>query len=124
MSVHVISHQGPHRKRGFGPERFGALAVAMAALSAASWIAPYLNRSAPPPPPESTAVLTPKTPPAAETVKTIATTQAPAPPAMEARRPPPRHRGVPLDARPEDAAEDFEVLSAAELDAISQARSE
>ena len=126
MTTHVISHRRPRRKRGgwwgFVFRRFGALAVTVAALATATWLAPYIAGRAPPPLPSKVAEQRagPVLPtPTATTEVTLlitgkATTQAPRP-----RR---GRRGVPLDAHPGDAGEDFEVLSAGELDAISQAR--
>jgi hypothetical protein len=46
---------------------------------------------------------------------------APPQPNRTARR---RNGGIPLDGRAEALGEDYEVLSAAELDAISQARAD
>jgi len=126
MTGHVISHRSPRRKRGsfwgFALRRFGALAVTIAALIAASWIAPYLYCPAPTQPVRTAAAPAPppKLPPPAELLKTLA--DADQAPAMQSRRAQRGRRGVPLDARLGEAGEDFEVLSAAELDAISQAR--
>ena len=124
MAEHVISHRKPRRKRGgwwgFVFRRFGALAVTIAALVTANWLAPYIARRAPPPLPSKVAQQRtgPVLPPPAGTAESLllvgeAATQAPRP-----RR---ARRGVPLDAHPGDAGEDFEVLSAGELAAISHA---
>ncbi len=129
MAGHVISHRQPRRKRvaraGAGRmlvrRRFGALAITVAALGAASWLAPYLYRSPAPPAADfAEAPALAKPPPAAPTkvVRRAAPEVTPA----RAHRPRRARPGVPLDARPERPTEDFEILSAAELDAISQAR--
>jgi hypothetical protein len=124
MAEHVISHRAPRRKRAgrwsFALRRFGALAVTIAALAAATWLAPYISGRAPPPLPSK--VAEPRTmpalpPPSTEVLLITAAENATQPP-----RPRRARRGVPLDAQPGDAGEDFEVLSAGELEAISQAR--
>jgi hypothetical protein len=127
MTRHVISHRKPRRKRGgargFVLRRFGMLTVTVAALGAASWIAPYIYRAVPPPPVEVAELpsLPPKRPPPAEVIKTIA--YAGEAPLIQAQRPRrSARRGIPLDARPGATGEDFEILTAAELEAISQAR--
>lgn len=126
MTRHVISHRKPRRKRGgawgFVLRRFGMLSVTVAALGAASWIAPYVYRPPPPPPVEVAEIpsLPPKLPPPAEAIKTVA--RAGAAPVIQAQRARRTQRGVPLDARTREASEDFEILTAAELEAISQAR--
>lgn len=139
MSAHVISHRRPRRKRG-GPSprrsgysraggwrsfllrRFGALVVTIAALGAASWLAPYFYR--PPAAPSAKVIQTPplgnsSARPPAEIPETVEHTTEPQRQAQRPRRP---RRGVALDAHVEGGEADFEVLSAAELDAISQAR--
>ena len=125
MATHVISHRKPRRKRGgwwgYVFRRFGALAVTVAALATATWLAPHITRRAPPPLPSKVAeqrtgpVLPP---PAGTTEVTLLIIAGETQPALPRRT----RRGVPLDAHPGDAGEDFEVLSAGELDAISQAR--
>jgi hypothetical protein len=124
MTRHVISHRKRRRKRGSAWRRLGALAVTVAALGTASWLAPYVYRPAPPPPPAVT-IAEPapaKRPPSADAIKVFVLAGG-APPVVEARHRPQRaRRGVPLDAQPDDAGEDFEILNAAELAAISQAR--
>jgi hypothetical protein len=123
MSTHVISHRKPRRKRGgvwsLLRRRFGALALTIAALAAANWLAPYIARRAPPPLPSKVAEQRtgPVLPPPSTEVLLI-TGHA----ATQASRPRRARRGVPLDAHPGGAGEDFEVLSAGELEAISQAR--
>ena len=125
MVKHVISHRKPRGKRGgvwgFVLRRFGALAVTIAALVTANWLAPYVARREPPPLPSKVAVQRAGAvlpPPGTTEVTLLITGQAVAP----APRPRRARRGVPLDAQPGDAGEDFEVLSAGELEAISQAR--
>jgi hypothetical protein len=125
MAEHVISHRAPRRKRGkrgFLLRRFGALAVTVAALATATWLAPYINRRPPPPLATQTAGpgTTPALPPPSGTTEVTLLITADQP-AAQAPRPRRTRRGVPLDAHPGDAGEDFEILSAGELDAISQA---
>lgn len=125
MAGHVISHRKPRRKRGgwwgFVLRRFGALAVTLAALAAASWLAPYMARRPLPPLPSKVAQSPtgPVLPPPSTTEETLLITAGEAPTRARPRR---ARRGVPLDANPGDTGEDFEVLSAGELDSISQAR--
>lgn len=127
MAGHVISHRKPRRKRGgagsFVLRRFGALAVTVGALGTASWLAPYYYR----PPPATlriniaeAPVTAPKLPPPSEAAK-LARFNGAARIVIEAQRSRRTRRGVPLDARPQMPGEDFEVLSAHELEAISQA---
>jgi hypothetical protein len=124
MAEHVISHRAPRRKRGKRSlmlRRFGVLAVTVAALVVASWLASNAGRPIPPP----TKVAEPRTnrttpPPGGTTEVTLLITAEQ--PATEPPRPRRARRGVPLNANSGDMGEDFEVLSAHELDAISQAR--
>jgi hypothetical protein len=127
MAEHVISHRKPRRKRAgwwsFAFRRFGALAVTIAALATATWLAPYYYRPAPAPPAVEVAEApapSPKLPPPLDVTKNILADAR----LSVAERPRPRRarRGVPLDAHAGDAGEDFEILSAGELEAISQAR--
>ncbi len=129
MTAHVISHRKARRKRraawSWAVRRFGALAVTVAALAAATWLAPrYRQTAAPTPaalPPATVETIAP-----AIAVKPIA---AEAPPAARlrprvrsirtaAQTPPP----IPLNGAGAGRLDGFEVLSAAELAAISQAR--
>ena len=128
MTEHVISHRGPRRKRAGAlakaTRRFGMLAVTLSALAVASRLGPYVYRPAPPPIKTGNVEIAAPTPlkRPGEPTKPAARA-APAPErAADARRPSRNRRAVPLDAQPVDAGEDFEVLSASELDAISQAR--
>jgi hypothetical protein len=126
MAEHVISHREPRRKRAgwwsFAFRRFGALAVTIAALVTATWLAPYISWRAPPPLPGKVAGsrTMPTLPPPSATTEVLLITAGEA--ASQPSRPRRARRGVPLDAHPGDAGEDFEVLSTGELDAISQAR--
>lgn len=127
MTEHVISHRRPRRKRpgvwASLTRRLGMLIVTLLALAIATWIAPYVYRPEPPalksPQRESYAVpsappsASPAIPEAAEIARPVVASRARAPHARTS---------VPLDANPGAHAEDYEVLSAAELDAISQAR--
>jgi len=128
MTAHVISHRKARRKRAtawsWTARRFGALAVTLAALATATWLAPrYRQTSVPtlaaPSPAIETAPATLgrkpiggaltmaiKLPPRARTTRIVE--QAPPP--------------VPLNAMAGERMDGFEVLSAAELAAISQAR--
>jgi hypothetical protein len=126
MSGHVISHRRPRRKRswgGFVLRRFGALAVTLAALGSASWLAPSFYRSSRPEPTLEVEAppLPAKAPPPVEIAKAI-DRMGEVSPVVQARQTHLRRRGVPLDANPGQTGEDYEVLSAAELDGISQAR--
>jgi len=125
MAADVISHRGADRKRaharGWTARRLMAVALTVAALAAVAWVAPYLRPTATKiadPQQQQPFARTPEPPPplpvAAETPAPIA----------RARPQRPRLAGIPLDVQGASPGEDFEVLSAAELDAISQARSE
>ncbi len=122
---HVISHRRPRRKRGRGltARRFGVLAVTLAALIAAAWLAPYVYT--PPPPigdtPQLQIAQRPIAPKSPEATKVVAKLE-PAPPVMRARAPRQARPVVPLDAVGHAADDGYEILSAAELAAISQAR--
>jgi hypothetical protein len=130
MTGDVISHRRARGKRGrmaWAVRRFGALAVAIAGLIVASFIAPLFTaaptRSAPTIAPTPTRLQEPILPPAwpeladADIRLDLAGPPQPGPAQRRARR-----SGVRLDASAPHVGEDFEVLSAAELDAISQAR--
>jgi hypothetical protein len=129
MSANVISHQEPRRKRAdaglLTVRRIGVVIVALAGIIAASWLAPTLQG----PPAKQSAASAPRSarpeaPPAGALVRIDATPDlagAPAP-RFAARRSPRRHSGVPLDASATaEPAAGYEILSAAELDGISQA---
>lgn len=125
MTAHVISYREPRRKRGnawaYAARRLGALALTVAALVFATWLAPYL-RPAPPPKASSapTIVATPL-PPATLPEVNVSLDLAGGPAPARTRRTR-AVTGVPLDAAADIVQDGFEVLSATELDAISQAR--
>ncbi len=124
MTAGVISHRGAPRKRapsrGWTARRFVAVALTLVALVAIAWVAPYLR-------PTPTKIANPPQLPAvssaAPPLPLPAAAETPAP-VVRARPLSPRRSGVPLDAQVSSPGEDFEVLSASELDAISQASGE
>jgi hypothetical protein len=126
MAEHVISHQRPRRKRrraqALAARRFLALAVTMAALIAASWLAPYFYGA---PLVSQTPQLSwvEALPPPKFPAEIKLAAKAEPPPVMQAR-PPRRGRAIPLDALAKGMDDGFEVLTAPELAAISQARDE
>jgi hypothetical protein len=121
MTAGVISHRGAPRKRapsrGWTARRLLAVALTLIALAAIIWVAPYLRpaatKGADPILPPQPVIVAPELP-------LPTTAEAPAGPARRARAPQ-RASGIPLDGRPANPGEDFEVLTASELDAISQA---
>lgn len=125
MSSDVISHHRPRRKRGswwtYFARRFGALLLTMLALGFASFLAPLVRpqtKALAPPPRLEAPVQT-----AQPEVQEIDVTPALAGPPPRSR--PRRERrlsGIPLDAAADHRSDGYEILSAAELDAISQAR--
>jgi hypothetical protein len=119
MAAPVISHQKPHRKRGAW-ERFGVPAVTLAGLVVATWLAPYIY------PPLAQIAHQPAPQPAASSLKVpnvIKVVAAPEPAPVEPTRTTRRTRAsAPRDAASAPVPDGFEVLSPAELDAISQAR--
>ncbi len=130
MSADVISHQEPRGKRdGAGSwtvQRVAVLLVAVAGVIAASWLALSLEQSATAP--EQVTVQAPRdeqpAPLAVETTQLdVASDLVGAPLARTPARAAPRRRtGVPLDAGAAVEPAGYEILSAAELDGISQAR--
>jgi hypothetical protein len=124
MTATVISHHKPRRKRaGAGAwtaRRLLALAVALAGIAAAAWVTPYL-RQAPARFPDAQLPPASVSPPLPEALEITGEPVAPPQPSRTARR---RNGGIPLDGQAEALGEDYEVLSAAELDAISQARAD
>jgi len=99
------------------------LIVTLLALALASWIAPYVYRPEPP------ALKSPQRPSAMAPAEGAAPGQAapdvaaaPSHAVATRARAAQARPSVRLDADPGAHAEDYEVLSAAELDAISQAR--
>ena len=127
MTVDVISHRRPRRKRGwaYAARRVGAVALTLAALATAHLLAPRIGpHPAPPAPAPAPEIAMPAPAPALQEIDvTLDLAAAPAAPRpRRARRARPSPRGVPLDASASLASDAFEVLSAAELAAISQAR--
>lgn len=123
MTAGVFSHHGAPRKRapsrGWTARRVLAMALTLAALAAIAWVAPHLR------PEESKSVVSPAGPrpepvaaPPPLALPIAAETIAP----VHRARAPRRQSGIPLDANPANPGEDYEVLSASELDAISQAQ--
>ena len=124
MATDVISYRKPRRKRGswwaYFARRFGALVVTSIALGFASFLAPLIRAPSRTPP---APVLTEAAPPAPEPElqeTDVALDLAGAPPARQRRQR--RPQGIPLDAATDIREDGYEILSAAELDAISQAR--
>jgi len=124
MTAHVISHRRPRRKRGnawaYAGRRFGALVLTLAALTTASWLAPMLRTPADPLLPELVETRSAEPGPEAALfeVDIALDLLGPPPPPQRQRR---RERGVPLDAAANHVPDGYEILSAAELAAISQA---
>jgi len=125
MTAHVISHRRPRGKRGnawaYAGRRFGALVLTLAALTTASWLAPMMRKPAEPPLlPElvETRAADPAPEAALFEVDIALDLLGPPPPPRRQRR---QERGVPLDAAANNVPDGYEILSAAELDAISQA---
>jgi hypothetical protein len=134
MSSHVISHQEPHGKRApsrqryrvrgswwsYFARRFGALVVTIIALGVASFLAPLVRPPAPAAPVVASAPQAPVAEPQLQEID-VALDLAGPPPAQQRRERRVRS-GIPLDAAGVSQADGYEILSAAELDAISQAR--
>lgn len=125
MAADVISHRGANRKqapaRGWTMRRIMAVALTLAAMVAVAWVAPYLR-------PSATKIVAPQQQPPFAIAPEPAlpfpvAAEAPAPVAR-ARPQRPRRTGIPLDVQGASPGEDFEILTASELDAISQARGE
>ncbi|MBX3430696.1 MAG: hypothetical protein KF779_14025 [Hyphomonadaceae bacterium] len=125
MSANVIQHPTPRRKRGrarsWTLRHFVLLGVVITGIIAASWLAPDMapqpvlhtpnQRVAAPPLPSIT--------PDAAIVEIAADLAGPQP--APVRRRAVQDAGIPLNAAVTQPDE-YEILSAAELDAISQAR--
>lgn len=129
MTAHVISHHGVHRKRAFALawRRFGVFSLAVAAVAVGTWLAPRLVETplavvkTPAPTIEAEP---PKGEVGASALKPLEfNPMAPLPRAAPQRQRPRTAAAVPLDAET-GVGDDYEVLSAAELDGISQARAE
>lgn len=133
MSSDVISHHAPRRKRepkrsrrggwrGYFARRFGALLITLIALGVATFIAPLFRPQPVEAPPSAvTEALTPAAEPDLVEID-VAVDLAGPPPARQRRARRAANSGIPLDANGELAEDGYEILSAAELDAISQAR--
>jgi hypothetical protein len=124
MSEHLIQHTKPRRKRAHArswtARHLVLLAVVIAAIIAASWLAPEMVK--PPSPAAAPQVVAAPAPvrPEATNVDVAADLAGP-PPAPARARQTTRNTGVPLDAAV-TPSDDYEILNAAELEAISQAR--
>ena len=126
MSAAVIQHTRPRRKRGgawsWTARHIVLLVVVVAGIIAASWLAPDI---APPPlaitAPQHTAE--PRFPPVTpELAQVDIAADLAGPPLPRSRARQVTHRsGIPLDAAV-TAPDQYEILSAAELEGISQAR--
>ena len=127
MSADVIQHTTLHRKRGnawsWTTRHVVLLIVVVAGIIAASWLAPNLAA-----PPQVTPATAPETsartaPPAGPdlAIVDVAADLASPPASVRRNRPTASPTGIPLDAAVAPRA-DYEILSAAELEGISQAR--
>ncbi|MGE0530099.1 MAG: hypothetical protein AB7G40_01345 [Hyphomonadaceae bacterium] len=126
MTANVIQHTKPRRKRGsawsWTARHIVLLVVVIAGIIAASWLAPNMSppsATAPPAPPVQTAAPPTALPSPAIVDVTVDLAGPPAP--VQRLRQPARRTGVPLNAAV-TPADDYEILSAAELEGISQAR--
>lgn len=127
MFADVIQHTKPRRKRAdarsWTTRHVLLLGVIIVAIIVASWLPPEL--AAPARPAQTGAASVTAAPAPAPTLANgadvyVAVDFARSAPVAR-RREPPRHSGIPLDAAV-TPADDYEILSAAELDGISQAR--
>jgi hypothetical protein len=124
MTANVIQHTKPRRKRGnawsWTLRHALLLVVVIAGIIAASWLAPNMSPpSATAPPPLQTAA-PPSAVPSPAIVDVTADLAGPPAPVQRVRQPA-RRTGVPLNAAV-TPTDDYEILSAAELEGISQAR--
>ena len=124
MTAHVIYDHGPARKRRVraalsarAGRQLVAILVTLAALLFATWLGPRLRRPAPEPEPVFTAPA-----PSVPAPQMAAPAAEPAPLARRRARPAPPASGIPLDGQGTIEADGYDVLSAQELDLISQAR--
>jgi len=122
MTAIVISHHGPRRKRvnalAYAPRRLGALALAIVAVAAAGWLASLMGRPAAKAPPAAIVAG-----PYSQLQEIDVALDLAGPPRRPVRRRSSRSPSpVPLNASASMVPERFEVLTGAELDAISQAR--
>lgn len=123
MSAHVIQHTKPRRKRAHArswtARHLLLLGVVIVAIIAASWLAPEI--AAPPQRASTSHEVAAQAPAAPETSTVDVAADLARPARAPARvRQITRHTGVPLDAAVAPSDE-YEILSAAELAAISQA---
>jgi hypothetical protein len=125
MTANVIQHRKPRRKRAgtwtWSARHFGLLAVALIGVFAASWLAPEMAHRSPAPAttPQALLQVAPSSFPPVVEIEIRADL---ARPASARTRSAARGGGVPLNASAALRTDDFEILSAAELDGISQAR--
>lgn len=128
MTANVIQHTKPRRKRGgawsWTMRHILLLAVVMTGIIAASWLAPGVGSrptaKAPSLPQQTAAPALPQPTPdltAVDATADLASRPAP----IRRVRQTERRTGIPLDAAV-TPTDDYEILSAAELDDISQAR--
>ena len=120
MSKRANSHR--KRQRGWALRRLAALAFTLAGLAVGSILAPTLRASSNgiTPPPMNQTELTPS---ASELILDEVDIALDLSTPTDARTPRRRTRsGVPLSAAAHAAHEGYEILSATELDGISQAR--
>jgi len=128
MSKNVISHQDAHGKRERARSRpirrIGAIVVTVLGILAASWLAPEAARRPAASAPEPIRIVSQPTTPVArpEAAPVDISADLAGPPPRRAVRTSPRNNGVPLNAAGALRTDDFEILSAAELDGISQAQ--
>jgi len=129
MGAHVIQHTRPRRKRGaawsWAARHIVLLGVVVTGIIAASWLAPdhiAPPATAPATTPQLHASPAPAPTPSELLEADIAADLAGPPQAAPRRvRQTTARTGIPLDAAV-TASDDYEILSAAELDDISQAR--
>jgi hypothetical protein len=127
MSTKVKSHREPRRKRAsawsWTARRIGVLIVTAAGIVVASWLAPDSGRPAPRSAAAPAQLAQPALPPPpSELLAVEIQADLAGPPLARRARPVPRQTGVPLNAGGADQPAGYEILSAAELDGISQAR--
>jgi hypothetical protein len=125
MSGSVISHREQRRKRGGASDwtarRIAVLVIAAAAIMAASWLAPELNRPETKTPLPQRAQPMPPLAPAELSTPVDAAIDLAVPPPPRPERTRPRRTGVPLNANADIEPAGYEILSAGELAGISQA---
>lgn len=124
MTADVISHSSAPRKRrgwtAYIARRLLALTLTLAVLGAASWFGPQLRPAPQPADLAEAPTAAPAEPMTLEEVDIALDLKNPTPPPARASNR--RHRPVALTAAAAPIGEDYEILSSAELDRISQAR--